>query len=82
VARKTRRGLETSEVLKTFEDLNRGVCLSRQTAQGRGRAGKGRGRIGQGRGSGRAGQDSPESSFFFVLTKTTFFFLLATVRPD
>jgi len=39
VATKTRRGPETSEVLKTFEDLNRGVCLSVTTnSAGQGRA--------------------------------------------
>jgi hypothetical protein len=41
VATKTRRGPETSEVLKTFEDLNQGVCLSvmtNSTGQGQGRA--------------------------------------------
>jgi hypothetical protein len=57
VATKTRRGPETSEVLKTFEDLNRGVCLSVTTnsaGQGQGRAGQGR--TGQGQGQGRAGQ--------------------------
>jgi hypothetical protein len=68
VATKTRRGPETSEVLKTFEDLNRGVCLSvttnsagqgqgqgqDRTGQGRGRAGAGHDRTGQGR--GRTGQ--------------------------
>ncbi len=78
VATKTRRGPETSEVLKTFEDLNRGVCLSRQTAQGRGGAGQDR----AGAGQGRAGQDSPESFFlFFCIDQDYLFFLLATVRP-
>jgi hypothetical protein len=52
VATKTRRGPETSEVLKTFEDLSRGVCLSVTTSS----AGQGRGRAGQGRGRGKAGQ--------------------------
>jgi hypothetical protein len=64
VATKTRRGPETSEVLKTFEDLNRGVCLSVTTnsaGQGQGRTGQGHGqdRTGQGQGGagrGRAGQ--------------------------
>jgi hypothetical protein len=56
VATKTRRGPETSEVLKTFEDLNRGVCLSVTTnsaGQGQGhgqdRTGQGQGGAGQGR---------------------------------
>jgi hypothetical protein len=56
VATKTRRGPETSEVLKNFEDLNRGVCLSVTTnsagqdrAGAGARAGQGRGRAGQGR---------------------------------
>ncbi len=69
VATKTRRGPETSEVLKTFEDLNRGVCLSVTTnsaGQGQGRAGQGRagagqGRAGQGQGQDRAGR--PVKSF-------------------
>jgi hypothetical protein len=52
VATKTRRGPETSEVLKTFEDLSRGVCLSVTTNS----AGQGQGRAGQGRaGQGKAG---------------------------
>jgi hypothetical protein len=80
VATKTRRGPETSEVLKTFEDLNRGVCLSVTTnsagqgqGQGQGRTGQGQDRTGQGRtGQGRTAQNL--FSFFFVLTKTTFFF--------
>jgi len=56
VATKTRRGPETSEVLKTFEDLNRGVCLSITTnSAGQGRAGQG------GAGQGRAGR--PVKSF-------------------
>jgi hypothetical protein len=63
VATKTRRGPETSEVLKTFEDLNRGVCLSRQTAQDRGRGRAGQDRAGQGQ--GRAGQ--PRIFFPFFL---------------
>jgi hypothetical protein len=56
VATKTRRGPETSEVLKTFEDLNRGVCLSVATNKaGQGQGGAGRGRAGRGRaGQGRA----------------------------
>jgi hypothetical protein len=69
VATKTRRGPETSEVLKTFEDLNRGVCLSVTTnSAGQGRAGQdragagagqdrtGQGRAGAGAGQGRAGR--------------------------
>jgi hypothetical protein len=50
VVTKTRRGPETSEVLKTFEDLNRGVCLSVTTnsaGQGRAGAGAGQGRTAQ-----------------------------------
>jgi hypothetical protein len=75
VATKTRRDPETSEVLKTFEDLNRGVCLSITTnsaGQGQGRAGQDRAGAGQDRaGQGRRAQNL--SLFFFVLTKTTFF---------
>jgi hypothetical protein len=41
VATKTRRGPETSEVLKTFKDLNRGVCLSVTTnSVGQGQGGQ------------------------------------------
>ncbi len=64
VATKTRRGPETIKVLKTFEDLNRGVCLSVTTnSAGQGRAGQDR--TGQDRAG--AGQDSPESFFLFFL---------------
>jgi hypothetical protein len=59
VATKTRRGPETSEVLKTFEDLSRGVCLSVTTNS----AGQGQGRAGQG------GQLKVSKKL-----KTTFFF--------
>jgi hypothetical protein len=77
VATKTRRGPETSEVLKTFKDLNRGVCLSVTTnsaGQGQGRTGQGQGQDKTGQGQGRAGQPRIFFFFFFVLTKTTFFF--------
>jgi hypothetical protein len=59
VATKTRRGPETSEVLKTFEDLSRGVCLSVTTnsaGQGQGRTGQGQGQEQSRAGRGRAGQ--------------------------
>ncbi len=58
MATKTRRGPETSEVLKTFEDLSRrGVCLSVTTnSAGQGRAGQDRAGAGAGAGQGRAGQ--------------------------
>jgi hypothetical protein len=82
VATKTRRGPETSEVLKTFEDLNRGVCLS-VTTNSAGQ-GQGQGRAGQGRGRGRAGQGRTAQNLFFcffVLTKTTFFFFWLLFVP-
>jgi len=66
VATKTRRGPETSKVLKTFEDLNRGVCLSVTTnsaGQGQGRTGQGQGQDRARQGQGRAGQ--PWIFFFF-----------------
>jgi hypothetical protein len=64
-----------SEVLKTFEDLNRGVRLSVTTnsaGQGQGRTGQGQGQ-GQGRaGRGRAGQGGQLK--VSKKLKTTFFF--------
>jgi hypothetical protein len=76
VATKTRRGPETSEVLKTFEDLNQGVCLSVMTNS----TGQGQGRAGQGK--GRAGQPRIFFFLFFCIDQDYLFFLLATVRPD
>ncbi len=69
MATKTRRGPETSEVLKTFEDLSRGVCLSVTTnSAGQGRAGQDRAGAGQGR-AGQGGQLKVSKKL-----KTTFFF--------
>jgi len=88
VATKTRRGPETIKVLKTFEDLNRGVCLSVTTnSAGQGRAGAGQGRAGQDRtGQDRTGQGQGRTAhnlffFFFCIDQDYLFFLLATVRP-
>jgi len=79
-ATKTRRGPETSEVLKTFEDLNRGVYLyvtTNSAGQGQGRAGQGQDRTGQGQGQGRAGRGGAGQGGQLKVSKklkTTFFF--------
>jgi hypothetical protein len=70
----------SSKPSRTWTEVS--VCLSRQTAQGRGRAGKGRGSIGQGRGSGRAGQDSPESFFFFFCIDQDYLFFSFSYCPS